>query len=109
MSVIHIYAPQPDIRKITAGTCPDCKRRTRFIAFHVEWYGWDSTCLRCGRRWQNGEWMHLDFVRGSRQKSVQRAKARWCRISGNSPAKAKGQKQSDPVHPDRPQSDQTGK
>jgi hypothetical protein len=34
------------------------------IQFHTTWYGWDSTCIKCGRNWQDGEWMDLPFANG---------------------------------------------
>ena len=57
--------------------CLDCKNRTRMIQFLTPWYGWDSTCIRCGRRWQDGEWMALPFIPKSREISVSSAKKRW--------------------------------
>lgn len=71
---LHICAPQ-GYRHVHAGTCPDCKRRTRFIGASYEWYGATTTCLRCGRSWCDGEWMALDFVPKSRQRSIEDAKA----------------------------------
>lgn len=47
------------------------------LMFFTPWYGWDSTCIKCGREWQDGEWCPLDFVRQSRQKSIAAAKKRW--------------------------------
>lgn len=41
---------------------------------HRRWY---RQCLRCGRNWQDGEWMPLAFERGSRRKSIERAKRLW--------------------------------
>ena len=79
MTVIHIHAPQPTMRHCVAGTCPDCKKRTRFLSWFVEWYGYSTTCLRCGREWEGGEWMPLPFMRGARQKNIDAAKARWRR------------------------------
>jgi hypothetical protein len=32
------------------------------LAFFTPWYGWDSTCIRCGRQWQDGEWSELPFA-----------------------------------------------
>jgi len=66
---VHICAPQ-GYRFAHAGTCLDCGQRTRFIGISYVWYGSDSMCLKCGRCWSDGEWMPLDFVRGSRQKSI---------------------------------------
>ena len=74
---IHIYAPSATAKRLHAETCPDCKKRTRMAEFFTPWYGWDSTCLRCGRNWKDGEWMALPFMRGSRKHNVDRAKAHW--------------------------------
>lgn len=74
---LHIHAPQPTEKSIRAGHCPDCKRRSWFIGIFTPWYGWDKTCLRCGRHWQDGEWVPLAFVRQARQKSIDRAKRRF--------------------------------
>ncbi len=77
---IHIHAPQATSKRATATNCPDCKKRTRMLGFFVPWYGWDSTCLRCGRHWVDGEWTPLDFMRGARERNVDRAKTRWRRM-----------------------------
>ena len=71
---VHIHAPKPIKKNIHTGHCPDCKRHSWFIGLFYEWYGPSITCLRCGRRWESGEWLPLDFVRGSRQKSIEAAK-----------------------------------
>jgi len=47
------------------------------IEFFTPWYGWHSTCIRCGRRWCDGEWMPLPFMRGARKQSVDEAKKAW--------------------------------
>ena len=78
---VHIHSPQPTAKEIKGMICPDCEKRTRMLSFYTPWYGWDSTCLRCGRNWQDGEWMPLDFVRQSRQTSIQRAKQQWRELS----------------------------
>lgn len=72
--MLHIHAPQPTLRSISVGACLDCGRRTRFAGLMTPWYGWRSTCLRCGRTWCDGEWMPLEFERQARAKSVARAK-----------------------------------
>lgn len=77
---VHIYAPQATAKKAFATTCPDCKRRTRMLARFTPWYGWDSTCLRCGRSWCDGEWMPLPFMRGARQHNIDEAKKYWRRM-----------------------------
>jgi len=81
-SYVHIYAPAPTARLVHAGTCHDCKRRTRFIGVSYEWHGASMTCLRCGRRWEDGEWIPLEFERGARQKSIERAKQSFRRARG---------------------------
>ena len=76
---IHINIPKVDTFSLDRGTCPDCKQRVWFALFHMPWYGWDRTCLNCGRQWQGGEWMPLVFERRSRLNSIDRAKRRFCR------------------------------
>lgn len=61
MQNIHIYAPQPTAKSIDIITCLDCKRRTRMISFFTPWYGWESTCIKCGRQGRDGEWLPLSF------------------------------------------------
>lgn len=51
---IHIHAPVVTAKSITTKICPDCKRRTRMLSFFTPWYGWDSTCIKCGRNWSDG-------------------------------------------------------
>ena len=77
MPNLHVHAPQSTAKSVTTTTCPDCKRRTRMLQFFTPWYGWDSTCLRCGRKWCDGEWMPLEFARGARKTNIQRAKERF--------------------------------
>ncbi len=74
MSNVHICAPFPVEATLSPAICPDCGKPTRMIGIFYEWYGWDSTCLRCGRHWSDGEWMPLDFEPQARRKSVERAK-----------------------------------
>jgi len=79
--MIHIHAPKPtEKRLIRCESCPDCEQRTWMITFCFEWYGADATCIRCGRKWCDSEWMPLDFVRQSRQKSIDSAKRYYRRI-----------------------------
>jgi len=80
MSYVHIHAPQATAKEIGITVCVDCKKRTRMLCFFTPWYGWDSICLRCGRHWSDGEWMPLDFVRQSRQRSIDSAKKLWRRL-----------------------------
>ncbi len=76
----HVSIARAVKAKIIRGPCPDCKRqRSAFVVVHYdsEFYGPSQTCLRCGRRWEDGEWMALDSVRGSRQKSIDSARKAW--------------------------------
>ena len=77
MGYVHIYAPSCITKHAFSGTCPDCGQRTRFLTFTYEWYGPDSTCIKCGRSWSDGEWMPLPFTRGSRRKEISRARERF--------------------------------
>lgn len=81
MGHIHIHAPPVLEKAAVATTCPDCGKHTRMLGFYQEWYGWRSTCLRCGRMWDDGEWLPLDFARGVRQRNIEDAKRRWRAIS----------------------------
>lgn len=74
---IHIYAPVPDVMNIHAGVCPDCKKHSWFISFVFAWHETNTTCLRCGRQWQDGDWCALPFERGIRQKNIASAKKWW--------------------------------
>jgi len=76
---IHISFTKTHMREIIWGVCPDCGQRTAFACFFQEWYGWDKTCMRCGRRWSDGEWMPLPFCRTAREDSKQSARRRWKR------------------------------
>ncbi len=39
-----------------------------------EWYGWDSTCLCCGDRWQDGEMCERPFRPRWRPERILRAR-----------------------------------
>jgi hypothetical protein len=77
--MIHINYTRTHDRKVTRKICPDCKQKSVFIHFFQEWYGWDSTCLNCGRRWCDGEWMPFAFYRNARKDSIESARMRWKR------------------------------
>lgn len=77
MMQIHINRPRIDKKRLSHGKCPDCKRHVFFMWFYQEWYGWDITCLRCGRSFGDGEWLPLTFSRTARQDSIGSAKRRW--------------------------------
>ncbi len=81
MPKVHIYAPPVTRRFVLAKTCPDCGKRTRMLGWAYEWHGATVVCLRCGREWQDGEWMPLPFMRGARAHNIAEAKDRWRRGS----------------------------
>ncbi len=81
-SSVHVHAPQPDEVSISRGLCLDCKRRSAFIDMFTPWYGWSNTCLRCGRTWEDGEWIALDFSRTARSDSIASAKRAYRRFKG---------------------------
>ena len=74
---IHIQAPRATAKRIQAGQCPDCKKRTRFVGFFTPWYGWSDTCLRCGRNWKCGERISLPFMPRARAANITAAKKQW--------------------------------
>jgi hypothetical protein len=67
MSIVHIHAPRPTEKDTAFIVCPDCKKESLFLAFFTEWYGWQSTCMRCGREFSEGEWLTLPFYRHARR------------------------------------------
>lgn len=77
---IHIYAPQATAKAAHFTTCPDCKRRTAMLMFFTPWYGWHSTCIRCGREWIDSEWGALEFCRGVRARNIAHAKKQFRRL-----------------------------
>ena len=77
MTHVHIYAPKATAKRLVCGKCPDCKKQTRFLEFFTPWHGWQSTCMRCGREWQDGAWISFPFYRYARKNSKDAAKAYW--------------------------------
>ncbi len=77
-SFVHVFRPPVVFKAITiCEACPDCGKRTRMMGFFQEWFGWHSTCLRCGREWDDGCWLPLPFKRGARAGNIRDAKRRW--------------------------------
>ena len=72
--MVHICAPRPTSRALISAVCPDCERATQIISIYYEWYGPSATCIRCGRTWQDGEWMPLAFSRTARRDNIRAAK-----------------------------------
>ncbi len=60
--------------------CSNCESRTFFLGFFQDWYGRDEICLRCGDRWQDGEFCERPFLRGWRKKSIEGAKREYRRL-----------------------------
>jgi hypothetical protein len=83
MSYVHIYAPPVVEKRIVRTTCPDCGKPTRMLCFFQEWHGWSSTCIRCGRHWDDGEWIPFEFYRNARRDSIASAKRRWRSLPSN--------------------------
>lgn len=77
MTYVHIHAPKATAKRLVKSVCPDCGKQTRFVEFFTPWYGWDTTCLRCGRQWKDGEWMRLEFYRFARQDNIKMARGYW--------------------------------
>ena len=68
---------KPDKKSIHITKCPDCGRRTIMLQFYNSWYGWESTCIKCGRKWINSEWMPLPWEPGIRKRRIKEAKKKW--------------------------------
>jgi hypothetical protein len=72
---VHInYTRYSDV-DLSKHYCPTCDKQTFFTAFFQDYYGWDSTCLKCGEHWCDGEMSERPFARGWRKDSIKRAKA----------------------------------
>ena len=50
------------------------------LQFFTPWYGWGSTCMRCGREFADGEWLALPFARGVRKRNIDAAKRKWRKL-----------------------------
>ena len=87
-SGVSICRATPVLRRSVAGVCLDCKKPTRFLTIMYEWYGPDATCVRCGRRWSDGEWMPLTFERHARRRSIKAAVYAWRRAATDNPPAA---------------------
>jgi hypothetical protein len=78
---VHIYRPATTGKSLTSGKCIDCKADTIFVGFHQEWHGWTETCVRCGRRFADGEWLPLDFSREARRANIKSVLEQWGRAT----------------------------
>lgn len=77
LTFVHIHAPKATAKRTFTCICPDCKQKTKLLQFFTPWYGWNSTCIKCGREWSDGEWMRLPFAKGARQRNIELAKLMW--------------------------------
>lgn len=77
IKILHVHAPRATAKNIHRTVCLDCNKPTRLLQFFTPWYGWDSTCIRCGRKWCDGEWMRLSFDKNARKDSIAYAKEMW--------------------------------
>jgi len=60
--------------------CPTCEVRTTFYSFFETWYGWTSTCIRCGDEWnRDGRRVSRSRVVGWRERNIAAARERWAR------------------------------
>jgi hypothetical protein len=61
--------------------CPTEGKRRRAYERFQHYYGWESYCLGCGDRWQDGEMGSRPFMRGWRKEAIARHKANWDRVT----------------------------
>jgi len=74
---IHINWTEFTEKRISRQMCPDCGKISYFVNFYQDWYGWHSTCMRCGRQWSDGEWIPLNFSPTARKKNIENARRTW--------------------------------
>lgn len=72
--MLHVNHVRYSEARLAREHCPNCKKRTFFVSFFQDYYGWDSTCLRCGDSWQGSEMRERPFERGWRERRVKEAK-----------------------------------
>lgn len=70
---IHILWSRVDRWSLSKMPCPTCKKKRYFWSWFQDWYGWESTCLKCGDRWQDGERCERPFRPRWRKESVKSA------------------------------------
>jgi len=78
--MIYINWVRYSTKALSRHYCSNCKKNRFFVAFYQEWYGWDSTCLKCGDSWADGERRERPFMRGWRAKAIEAAKSRYRRL-----------------------------
>lgn len=72
--MLHICRPHFEHIQIVRGYCPTCNKRRYFVAAFQEWYGYLTTCLSCGDRWEDGEMMPRPFAPHWRKDNIAEAK-----------------------------------
>lgn len=72
--LLHVHRPQIQAIELPRLHCPNCERRTWFVAWFQEWYGWHNTCLNCGDQWQDGEMLERPFMPGWRKQNIEAAR-----------------------------------
>lgn len=73
----RVNFPNVDAIRKRRRQCPTCGRRTVFVEWFQEWYGWNATCLRCGEQWQGGERCPRPFAPGWRKHNIEAARRLW--------------------------------
>ncbi|NNP70963.1 hypothetical protein [Acinetobacter sp. Ac_5812] len=79
---IHINRPRYAAKDCYRFECLDCKKKTFALAFFQHWHGWHTTCLNCGRQYDDGQWVTLEFCRGIRKQNKDWAKNTWRSLVG---------------------------
>ena len=88
MNDVHINWTRYDTVKAIRLRCPNCKPfQVAAVAAFQEWYGWMVTCLRCGERFEDGEWLPRPCERGWRLDSIARARKLYRQFHPKQPAK----------------------
>lgn len=78
---IHINRSRYAAKRITRIDCLDakCRKNVFAVSFFQHWYGWNTTCLNCGRQYEDSEMVRLEFSRGVRKENIKWAKDTWRR------------------------------
>ena len=77
---VHVCFRDITETEVIRRQCPTCEKCRRFLCELEEWYGWTTTCLTCGERWEEGERSSRPFERAWREKRVAAAKSRLARF-----------------------------
>lgn len=82
MSGVHLYAPAPCLRMIRWHVCHDCKKLSPFAILCYEWHGPSSTCMRCGRDYNEDGMVRAPFMRGWREENKRQMRKYWKAAAG---------------------------